>query len=78
MNSISILNRIKHVFLPHVAPPLGRWKIHNYKETSIKIKYANEYNCSSSYHNHKNTPKNKELVDNQKYVFMMGYESVHT
>ena len=44
----------------------------------IKIKYANEDNCSSSYHNHKNTPKNKELVDNEKYVYMMGFESVHT
>jgi hypothetical protein len=78
MNSISILNRIKHVFLPHVEAPLGRWRIHNYKETSLKIKYANEDNCSSSYHNHKNTPQNKDLVNNEKYVFMMGYESVHT
>ena len=78
MNSISILNRIKHVFLPHIEAHLGRWKIHNYKETTLKIKYANEDNCSSSYHNHKNIPKNKELVDNEKYVFMMGYEYVHT
>ena len=81
MNSISILNRIKHVFSPHVVAPLGRWKIHNYKETTLKIKYANEDNCSSSYHNYKNIkqiPKNKELNDNEKYVFMMGYELVHT
>ena len=81
MNSISILNRIKYVFSPHVVAPLVRWKIHNYKETTLKIKYANEDNCISSYHNYKNIkqiPKNKELVDNKKYVFMMGYESVHT
>ncbi len=81
MNSISILNRIKYVFSPHVVAPLGRWKIHNYKETTLKIKYANEDNCISSYHNYKNIkqiPKNKELVDNEKYVFMMGFESVHT
>ena len=81
MNSISILNRIKHVFLPQVAPPLGRWKIHNYKETSLKMKYANEDNCSSSYNNYKNIkqiPQNKDLVNNEKYIFMMGYESVHT
>jgi hypothetical protein len=69
------------VFLPHVEAPLGRWKIHNYKETTLKIKYANEDNCGISYHNHKNIkqiPKNKDLVDTEKYVFMMGYESVHT
>jgi hypothetical protein len=33
------------------------------------------------YHNYKNIkqiPKNKDLVDSEKYVFMMGYESVHT
>jgi hypothetical protein len=78
MNSISILNRFKHVFLPHIEAPLGRWKIHNYKETTLKIKYANEDKCGISYNNYKNTLKNKDLVDNEKYVYMMGYESVHT
>ena len=81
MNSISILNRFKYIFLPHIEAPLGRWKIHNYKETTLKIKYANEDNCGISYHNHKNIkqiPKNKDLVDSEKYVYMMGYESVHT
>ena len=80
MNTISILNRFKHVFLPHIEAPLGRWKIHNYKETTLKIKYANEDNCGISYNNTniKQIQENKELVDNEKYVFMMGYESVHT
>ena len=80
MNTISILNRFKHVFLPHVEAPLGRWKIHNYKETTLKIKYANKDNCGISYNNTniKKIQENKELVDNEKYVFMMGYESLHT
>ena len=79
MYTISILNRFKHVFLPHVEAPLGRWKIHNYKETTLKIKYANEDNCGISYNtNIKQIHENKELVDNEKYVFIMGYESVHT
>jgi hypothetical protein len=80
MNSISILNRFKHIFLPNFEAPLGRWKIHNYKETTLKIKYANEDNCGISYNNTniKQIQENKELVDNEKYVFMMGYESVHT
>lgn len=81
MNSLSILNRFKHIFSPHVVAPLGRWKIHNYKETSIKIKYANQDNCSSSYNNYKNIkqiPQNKDLDNNEKYLFMMGFESVHT
>jgi hypothetical protein len=78
MNSISILNRFRHIFLPHIEAPLGRWKIHNYKETTLKIKYSKEDNCGISYHNYKNTPKNKDLVNSEKYVFMMGYESVHT
>ena len=66
--------------MPHVEAPLGRWKIHNYKETTLKIKYANEDNCGISYNNTniKQIQENKELVDNEKYVFMMGYESVHT
>ena len=64
MNAIRILDILKHVFLTQNKPPtLGRWNIHNHRETILKIKYANEDNCSSSYHNHKNTPKNKELVD---------------
>ena len=80
MNTISILNRFKHVFLSHVEAPLGRWKIHNYKETTLKIKYANEDNCGISYNNTniKQIQENKELVENEKYVFMMGYESVYT
>jgi hypothetical protein len=37
---------------------------------------------STTYNNtnikQKQIQENKELVDNEKYVYMMGYESVHT
>jgi hypothetical protein len=59
--------------------PLGRWNIHNYRETNLKIKYATEDNCGFSYHNSKNIPQlqeNTELEYNT-YIYMMGYESVH-
>ena len=109
----------------HRKTPLGRWNIHNYKETTLKIDYANEDNCGISsnkniahqpkvkinstsikmpkaplsgwkIHNypHKNnygmstrdyrnilyTAKEKERKqqqDDDKYMFMMGFESAH-
>jgi hypothetical protein len=85
MNTTRILNIIfKRIFSPDVKIPLGRWKIHNEKETSIKIKYANEDNSGLCYHNCKNITKytkiyqNNDLTDDEKYIYMMGYESVHT
>ena len=49
--------------------PLGRWSVHNTRETTLKIKYANEDNCGISGIRHK--PKE------DTYMYMMGYESVH-
>ena len=46
MNFTSITNFI-NVF-KHRKTPLGRWNIHNYKETTLKIDYANEDNCGIS------------------------------
>jgi hypothetical protein len=82
MNAMRILNIFKRIFSPHIESPLGRWKIHNYKETTLKIKYANEDNCGLSSHNCKNIIKihqNNELDDDddEKYIYMMGYESAH-
>jgi hypothetical protein len=74
MNAIRILNMFKNIKVP-----LGRWNIHNHKETTLKIKYANEDNCGISGTNYKNTiqiQKNVEFDDDQ-YVYSMGYESVH-
>jgi len=65
--------------LLHVKLPLGRWNIHSYSETMLKIKYATEDNCGVSYHNCKNIihTKNNELDYDNEYIYMMGYESVH-
>jgi len=80
MNASRILYIFKHALLTQNKPPtLGRWNIHNHKETILKIKYANEDNCGISGNNSKNTTKiqkNKVLDDNQ-YIYMMGYDSIH-
>lgn len=76
MNFKNIIEIFKRASIPHVKIPLGRWNIHNYRETVIKIKYANEDNCGicSDYNNMK---QKKELDDDKEYIYMMGYESVH-
>ena len=79
MNAKRILDIFKRMYFTLVNQPLGRWNINNnYKQTMLKIKYANEDNCGISgnkYKNIKNELKN-ELDDNQ-YIYMMGYESTH-
>ena len=74
MNSTRILNMFKHIKVP-----LGRWNIHNNKETTLKIKYANEDNCGISGNNYKNMVQiqEKNKFDDNQYVYSMGYESVH-
>lgn len=52
-------------------PKLGRWAFHHHKENSLKIKYANEDNCGVS----GNILVKNKLDD--KYIYSMGYESVH-
>ena len=66
--------------MPDVNPPLGRWNIHNYSETTLKVKYANEDNCGASCHNYQKTTQiqqNNRSDEHNEYVYMMGYESVH-
>jgi hypothetical protein len=80
MNTRLILDIFKRIFPTRNKPPtLGRWNIHNHRETILKIKYANEDNCGISGNNSKNTTKmmqkNDGLNDNQ-YIYMMGYESI--
>ena len=72
-NSISIL---KKIYLPHVTPLLGRWNMHNSEETTLKIKYANEGNCGVCDSISLEAPK-KKMMDEDEYIFLMGYESVH-
>ena len=79
MNFRSIIGIFKGKSLSHVKTPLGRWNIHNHRETMLKIKYANEDNCGISGNNSKNTTKiqKNKVVDDNPYIYMMGYESVH-
>jgi len=81
MNFRSIIGIFIGTSLSHTKPPLGRWNIHNYRETMLKIKYATEDNCGISYHNYKNITQiqqhNASDNDDNKYIYMMGYESVH-
>ena len=79
MSIKSIISIIKNISIPHVKPQLGRWNIHNYKETTLKIKYANEDNCGICDNIHEKiieSPKNNKIDDNE-YIYFMGYESVH-
>ncbi len=79
MNARRILDIFKLTSSAHIKAPLGRWNIHNHKETTLKIKYANEDNCGISGNNYKNITqiqKNYDIDDNQ-YIYSMGYESVH-
>ena len=68
MNAKRIIELFKRVSLKHVKTPLGRWNIHNYKETTLKIKYANEYNCGVSC---------LSKISHDKYIYMMGFETAH-
>jgi hypothetical protein len=80
MNATRILDIIKRKFLTNINPPLGRWKIHNHKQTILKIKYANEDNCGISGINYINTTqkqRNNKSDDNEYIIYSMGYESVH-
>ena len=75
MNFRSIIGIFKGKSLSHVKTPLGRWNIHNHRETMLKIKYATEDNCGISYHNCQNITQiqeNNELDDDNKYIYMMG------
>jgi hypothetical protein len=79
MNKQQIIGTLKR-FL-NASPlnrPLGRWGIHNYNQTSLKIKYANEDNCGTccQYENKHNEIKQQNIEDDELYVYMMGIETV--
>jgi len=42
----------------------------------LKVKYANEDNCFYS-NNYKINNKHDDTTDDNEYMYMMGYESVH-
>ena len=70
----TFINIFRGAYLPKTL--LGRWNIHNHRETMIKVRYANEDNCGVSYI--KKTPEPDDNNDNNdEYIYMMGYESTH-
>ena len=83
MNARRIIDIFKNTCFSQVKTPLGRWNIHNYEQTSLKIKYANEDNCGTCGEYNKNIT---QIQDNNKYkhrqelddpyIYMMGVESV--
>jgi hypothetical protein len=75
MNAKRILDIFKRASLEHVKTPLGRWNINNYRETTLKIKYANEDNCGVCCKNITQIQENNENED--LYIYSMGYESSH-
>jgi hypothetical protein len=77
MNTTRITDIFKRMFLPHVKTPLGRWNIHNYRETSLKIKYATEDNCGIHCYNNNGDNDKMKKNDDKEYIYMMGYESVY-
>ena len=82
MNPKRILDIFKRVCFTQANVPLGRWKIHNYRQTGLKIKYANEDNCGISGINYTNTTQKTQIQtnnqsDDNEYIYIMGYESVH-
>ena len=82
MNSTSIVNMFRRIYLTHVIPPLGRWSAHNYNQTTLKIKYANEDNCGISGGISENTRQMQKIQtnnhnDDNEYIYIMGYESAH-
>ena len=80
MSTIRIFDIFKRIYFTHNILLLGRWNIiHNYKQTSLKIKYANEDNCGISGSNCKNKRKiqKKNHLEDNEYIYLMGYESVH-
>ena len=79
MNFKSISEIFKRTSVSNIKTPLGRWNIHNSRETKLKIKYATEDNCGISYLNYKNIKNiqsKNELDYDNKYIYMMGYESL--
>jgi hypothetical protein len=74
-----IIDVFKNICWTHHKPSLGRWNIHNDRETILKIKYANEDNCgiSGNHLNHTTKLQPKNVLHDTQYIYMMGYESIH-
>jgi hypothetical protein len=83
MNARSIIDIFKRVFFTQAKTPLGRWNIHNYSQTTLKIRYANEDNCGTCGEHNRNITQmleNNGYNENQEldelYIYMMGSETL--
>ena len=80
MNAKRIIDVFKNLGVSQVKTPLGRWNIHNYKQTALKVRYANEDNCGVCNDYNKNTTQIKEnnvyKELDETYIYMMGSESL--
>ena len=85
LNPRRIIDIFKRAYFAEVKTPLGRWNIHNYKQTALKIRYANEDNCGTCGTYNPNTrqiqenneyEQNPESESDKLYIYMMGLDSV--
>ena len=77
----SIINVFKRLYFQNVKTPLGRWNINNYKETTLKIDYANEDNCGISSNKNiiqnikiHNTPLEMSVIYNKNKTYLSGWK----
>jgi len=83
MNPKHIIHSLKIAYHTSVKIPLGRWNIHNHKQTKLKIKYANQDNCgvSNNYSEYtgeikENNEFNQKQESEELYMYMIGSESL--
>jgi|UniRef100_A0A6C0I874 hypothetical protein len=77
MNPKHIIHALKISYHKSVKIPLGRWNIHNDRQTKLKIKYANEDNCGTSGNYSNYSEKIKESKESEElYMYMLGSESL--
>jgi hypothetical protein len=80
MNAKRIIDVFKNLGVSQVKTPLGRWNINNYKQTALKVRYANEDNCGvcNDYNENKTQIKENKIYKeiDELYIYMMGAESL--
>jgi len=72
-----LINIFKYAFMPNMKTPLGRWNIHNYKETTLKIKYANEDNCGISSSNYANIEQQNSIISPTNIIQLKQQEQIN-
>ena len=74
-----LIHVLKTAIRDPVRTPLGRWNVENYKQTTLKIQYANEDNCGScGEYNTKQIITQDDDDEDEKYIYIMGLDTVPT